>query len=183
MTMSIRPSTTWTEAASTKVNIGGVWKNMSSIKVNVSGVWKTVWPTATVTVSGETITGFSFGSTAYAGVYFYQDGHAQEGEVWKRTGASSYFQIDSSTDWIIPTTAATTTYRIYRNTWTGDTGFGTFNITTSPSAISSTRYIYVIDNSTGSGGRTISGTISIDDGTAGALDTGSYICSADREDF
>lgn len=139
---------------------------------------------AVVTVSGETVSAFSFGSTATAGVYFYEDGDAsgREGTV-RRLQNTAYSQIDVATDWIRPTDAATTTYRIYRNTWTGDTGDAVFNITTSPSAINADRFIYVFDNTVTAGGKTVNGNISIDDGTAGALDTGAYILTADREDF
>ena len=75
----------------------------------INSVWigaSKVWERATVTVSGQQIEDFESqeGDSASAGVKFGVDG-----KVYERVGGNET-QIDSSTDWIRPTSAAGSNY-------------------------------------------------------------------------
>lgn len=68
----------------------------------------------TVTLSGEGIVHTNLGGVATAGLRVNTDGTLD-----KRVG-TSYFQIDSATDWIIPNNAAETDYEFRVTSVTGD---------------------------------------------------------------
>lgn len=135
---------------------------------------------AVVTVSGATISTTNFQADSIAGVYFYGSG-SFIGDTRQRKNAT-YTQINSGTDWLRPELDAPGDYRIRRQSTTGDTGFMTATITTSYDGIAATDSVYVTDTTAGFGGKSITFTIEIDDGTT-LQDSGSYTCTADREDF
>jgi hypothetical protein len=134
----------------------------------------------TVTVSGETVNAFNFGTTATAGVIFYTSGTYQ-GDVRKKENGN-YWQIDTATDWIRPVTEAPGSYRIRYSSMTGDTGFMNNTITSTYDGIANGDYIEVVDNTVFFGGHSLDFTIEIDDGTT-LQDSGTYSLNADREDF
>ena len=81
----------------------------------VQSVWigaTKIWQRATVSVSGESISHFSFG-TVTAGVRFNADGTVQ-----KRIG-TTYTQIDTGTDWIRPVSEASGDYQIHASKTSG----------------------------------------------------------------
>jgi len=135
-------------------------------------------PADVVTLSNHSNTAFNFGADALA--YFKVDG---DGNMYQKDNAAGYVQIDVTNDWIRPTTSAPGAYRTKFSNLTGDTAFrvgwgfeGTYY------ALTADRWMYVYDNTTSSGGKSISMTYHIDDGSV-EQDTGSYTLTADREDF
>lgn len=132
----------------------------------------------TVTLSGETVTAFNFGANATA--HFKVD---NDGNMYERTNSGSWSQIDSSTDWVRPTSSAPGSYRTMYDSETGDTGFlvawgfsGTYY------AVSTDREMYTYDNTSVAGGKSVTCDFHIDDGSTEQA-TASYTMTADREDF
>ena len=130
-----------------------------------------------VTLSGATVSAFSFMSQATAECFFQTSGIVQ-----RRLNGGSLFQLSPSTDWIIPNGAAPGTYRCRHINRTGDA----YNFVTAAvnvwSALTSQYEIQQIDNSPTAGGQSTTATIEIDDGTT-LQDSASYNVNADREDF
>lgn len=165
------------------IKVGGVWKTPDAVHIKVGGVWKQVWSGETVTVSGETINGFNFGATANAGAYFYQSGSSFPGQVRKREN-NTYTLIDTATDWLRPTTATTSNYRIAHDGGLGDTGAYNGNITTTYSAINAIKYLNISDDTPSFGGNSATYVVYIDAGSNPPIeDSGTYVLTADREDF
>ena len=133
---------------------------------------------ATVTLTGDTNSAFAFGSNATAYHFFNNDGTTDE-----KDNSSANVQINASTDWIIPNSAAPGTYRIRHTSATGDTGaFTPAGAINTYIALTTSRNYFVVDASPTAGGNSVTYTIEIDDGSV-SQDTGSYTLTADREDF
>ncbi len=120
-----------------------------------------------VTTSGETVSHTeSGGGTGTVGIKFNQDGTVDGVEDGSDT------QVDSSTDWIIPTRAQSRQERIRFVSFVGDALFA--------SATSENNWIDLTANRTwqlrqvGTGSKSCSFTIEIDDGNGTTLDTGAY---------
>jgi len=139
--------------------------------------WEQIWPGAggTVTVSGETITDSSLGTSA-AGIRVNADG-----TIDKYTTTDGYQPIDSGTDWIIPNGSASSAYEARV---TGVFPPGSV-FTSSPGAdgtwfnLGSNREWLL--SLTGSSGDTdtITFVLEIRDGSAVTQDTGSYSLTVD----
>lgn len=174
------------------VRVGGVWKGVSKVYVKVAGVWKesaahakvaAAWKQAhsalTLTLSGESVSDFSFGSTSRA--EFKLDAN---GNMYKKSGTGgSYVQIDTATDWIRPVSSAGVPYR---TRYTAHSGFALDGSTSQAENVwhsTATNYFWVMVDDTPTGGvQTANFTIQIDDGTT-VVASGAYTISVDREDF
>ena len=131
-----------------------------------------------VNLDGHTNTAFRFGANALA--YFKVDG---DGNMYMKDNVGSYTQIDSTADWVRPTTSAPGTYRTMFDSITGDTAFRVgWGFASTYYALTTDREMYVYDNTSASGGKTITMDYHIDDGTTEQA-TGVYTLTADREDF
>ena len=150
---------------------------MAGAMMMSSGAHAGAAASATVTLSGDSNSAFAFGSNATAYHYANSDGTFDE-----KDNSSPNIQINASTDWVIPNSAAPGTYRIKYSSMTGDTGDYVGSISTVYAALTSSRYAAVQDTTIISGGKSITFTLHIDDGTT-EQDTGSYTLTADREDF
>lgn len=125
-----------------------------------------------VTVSNATCTN----SDAPAPVSAYYKVDA-DGNVYRDIGAG-YQQINSATDWIRPTTAASGTYSV-RATQTGSTGIGTRSGTLNTwLALSVDRIWSITRNASGTATWTLTIEIS-DDGGSTVLDSGTVTLTAD----
>jgi hypothetical protein len=132
-----------------------------------------------VTLSGGTVNAFAFGQNSIAFHYFNADGTSDR----DGTTTPPRTQINASTDWVIPNGSAPGSYRVKYSNMTGDTGSYSGNISTVYAALTAPdKYVAVTDTTTGAGGKSITETVHIDDGTT-EQDTGSYTQTADREDF
>ena len=135
-------------------------------------------PSAVVTLSGQVISSFSFGSNALSAVIVDSTGIMQQ---QLNNGVPT--QIDASTDWIIPNSAANSSYRVR---YTNKTGVAfTFNNIGAENvyaAISVDRQLEITDSNPTPGGVQATFTLEIDDGSV-SQDTGAYILNAEREDF
>lgn len=135
---------------------------------------------AVVTITNDTNEAFNFSADAVAQHIWNTDGTLDE-----KDNSNSPIQINASTDWIIPNDAASSSYRIRHTSATGDTGApwvpaGAINTFI---AISAARAYKVTDTTATIGGKSVTYAIEIDDGSGTALDSGSMILTADREDF
>jgi hypothetical protein len=134
---------------------------------------------AVVTVTSDTNSAFSFGTAATAYHIWNTDGTRDE-----KDNSNAAIQILASTDWIIPNSAASSSYRIRHTSATGDTGnftpAGSINVWLS---FSSQHLYSVVDNSPTAGGNSVTYNIQIDDGGGTALDSANQTLTADREDF
>jgi hypothetical protein len=134
----------------------------------------------TVTLTGDGNTAFAFGEDSNAYHIANSDGTFDE-----KDNNSSNTQIHSSTDWIIPNASAPGSYRIRHTTNTGDTGASWWfpaGLINTYLALTSNRTYRVRDNTVSAGGKSVTYTLEIDDGSV-SQDTGSYTLTADREDF
>ena len=130
-------------------------------------------PNPLVTLSGQTVSDVEFGRVCTAGIRFNSDGTVDE------LVDSTYTQIDTTTDWIIPNAAASTDFdvRITSVTWnSSSTGF----LTEAASEdtwidLGSNREWSVRDtDSSGSGDKDVQFTVEIRNGAGVTVDTGSY---------
>lgn len=136
-------------------------------------------PSEVVTVSIRTNIAFNFGANALAYMIWNADGTRDD-----KDNSNSAVQVLSSTDWIIPNSAASSSYRIRHSSESGDTGsFFSYGSINTWYAISGSRTYYVVDTTPGPGSKSCNFTIEIDKGSGTALDTGLCTCTADREDF
>ena len=142
------------------------------------GFWADAGASGTVTLTNASNSAFSFGSDAYA--YFFWN---TDGTVDQKDNNAAAQQINSGTDWIIPNTAASSSYRIKYSSLTGDTGFFGVggNLSTSYTAMSVNNSAFVYDTTIGFANKSCTFTIHIDDGTT-EQDTASYTLTANRED-
>ena len=136
-------------------------------------------PSEVVTLSGEFIASFSFGSNAQARVDIDEDGN-----MYRRLNGGAQQQIDSATDWLRPTTGAPGSYRVR---YTNKTGVAfTFNTIGSENVYAnispSGRSLEVTDANPAPGGVVATFDLEIDDGSV-SQDSGAYSLSAEREDF
>lgn len=170
MTLEVNIGGVWKTVSSVEVNVGGVWKTVSNIESNIAGVWKDV-PVGTVTLTNASITD-SGGAPARATVIVRTDGTLD-----KREGGT-VTQINTSTDWIIPNVAASSSYQAKWDLVSGDAPTEVTAGWTEASwqAISSD---LTVGYATGAPG-TESGVVrvSIRLGTGATLDTGDYTLSA-----
>ena len=131
-----------------------------------------------VTLSGETVFAFSFGSQATAEIYLQTDG-----TVDRRVNFGSFVQVDSGTDWVIPNGDAPGSFRGRFTNLTGDAlNFSSATVNTYRAFTIGNYLCRQIDNSPFAGGQTSNFTLEIDDGAV-SQDTGAYVLDADREDF
>ena len=131
-----------------------------------------------VNLDGHINAAFRFGANALA--YFKVDG---DGNMYQKDNVGSYTQIDSTADWVRPTTSAPGSYRVMFDNLTGDTAFRVgWGFASTYYALTTDREMYVFDNTTSGGGKTITMDYNIDDGTTEQA-SASYTLSADREDF
>jgi hypothetical protein len=134
---------------------------------------------AVVTVSGESVLEISSVATTTAGIRVGTDGF-----ITARRGGS-YTSIDTGTDWIIPRTAASSTYecRITSVSFTVGSGWlvqAAANDTWID--LSAHREWSVQDTNSGPAGRKrVSFTLEIRLGTGAVLDSGAFILEADYE--
>lgn len=148
------------------------------------GVRRAAWGDAgggdVITLSGETSTAFSFGSNATAYLRLKNNGN-----VYKQQNASSEVQVDTATDWVRPASSAPGSYRVMFDNETGDTTtfFVTWGTSGTYYALTSTRQMYVYDNTATAGGKSVTCDWHIDDGTTVLEENVSYTMTADREDF
>jgi len=140
-------------------------------------VFDPLYASEVVTITTKNNPAFRFGATATAFVYWNSDGTTDY-----KDNDSAATQVHASTDWIIPNGSAPGTYRIRYTGMTGDTGFYTGTMSTVYSALTGSKYFAVYDNTASFGGRSVTATIQIDDGTT-FVTSGSATVSADREDF
>lgn len=102
MTGHVNIGGTWKAVDEIHVNVGGTWKQVSEGHVNVGGTWKQFYVSEVVTLSGEDVSHVvADPSNALAGLRFDTDGN-----VYKIEGSGNETQIDTTTDWIRPTTGA-----------------------------------------------------------------------------
>jgi len=81
---------------------GSVWRDCIAVHVYDGAAWRQVFK-PTLTLSGETVYSPSNGSTATAGIRVNTDGTIDS------LKNATYAQIDSTTDWIVPNSAALST--------------------------------------------------------------------------
>ncbi len=81
---------------------GSVWRSCTEVHVYDGSAWRQVFK-PTLTLSGQIVYAFSNGSTAIAGIRINTDGTIDQ------LKGTTYTQIDSITDWIIPNSAALST--------------------------------------------------------------------------
>jgi len=131
-----------------------------------------------INLDGHTNTAFNFGANAIA--YFRI---AADGNMYQQDNAAGFTQIDSTADWIVPEASAPGSYRCMFDNLTGDTTFRVgWGFASTWYALTSNRDMYVYDNTTGPGGKSITMDYAIDDGTTEQA-SASYTLTADREDF
>lgn len=162
------------------IKVGGAWKAPDYVHIKVAGVWKQVWANIVVTLSGETVDAFSFGSDAKAEIIVDNDG-----KVYKRTNNGSKVQIDTGTDWIRPVSAAPDDYECRYTGLTGDALDAATSAAQNTWRALTTDYFFVqTDSTTGAGGKSSTFTIEIRKGSSGsAIASASFTLTADREDF
>lgn len=144
------------------------------------GVRRASWAgSADVTVSGDSFTAFNAGADAQAFMIWNQDGTRDE-----KANASASVQVFSSTDWVIPNSAAPGSYRIRHTSATGDTGDFTpaaaINVYVS---LTSNALYDVLDTTAIAASKSVTFNIQIDDGAGNVLSQASQTLTADREDF
>lgn len=135
---------------------------------------------AVVTITNDTNSAFNFGANAIAQHIWQTDGTLDE-----KDNTSPNVQINSSTDWIIPNSAADSSYRNRHTSATGDTGTpwvpaASINVWAS---MTSARGYQVTDTTVAFGGQSVTYVVEMDKGTGTALDSGTMTLTADREDF
>ena len=103
------------QATEIHIGVGGVWKDCSEVHVGVGGVWKQVFQKVAITLSGQSVSEVGAGEQI-AGIRINTDG-----TIDQRTALATYTQIDASTDWIIPNSAAAdATYHVKWTPGVGD---------------------------------------------------------------
>lgn len=134
---------------------------------------------AVVTVTARTNTAFNFGADAIAYMLWIQDGTRDD-----KDNLDASTQVLSTTDWVIPNSAAPGSYRIRHTSATGDTAHwspaGTINVYL---GLTATRTYQVTDTTTVATTRSVTFNIQIDDGAGNVLSQASQTVTADREDF
>jgi hypothetical protein len=116
MTTHVNDSGTWRELTNVYINVSGVWTEIQEVYVNDAGTWRSVFVKAVVTVSGESV---------FTDVHVSPD----PGTAFVRFNTNGTVdslvdgvttQIDASTDWIIPNSAASGLYEIMAHQNSGD---------------------------------------------------------------
>ena len=111
--------------------------------------------------------------------------------IWNQDGTKDFkdntdasTQVNATTDWVIPNSAAPGSYRIRHTSATGDTAdftpAGTIN---SWLALTSNALYDVLDTTITATVKSVDFDIEIDDGGGTALSSASNTLTADREDF
>jgi hypothetical protein len=119
MTMHENVSGTWKLVTSAAENVSSVWKQILSGYENVSGTWKRFF--TVVTLSGEAIDDTVLDpSDATAALRVDADGN-----VYSITSGAGTVQLDSSTDWIRPTTLASVNFEVQATLNSGSLAGGT----------------------------------------------------------
>ena len=168
----------WEDVADIKRWTGSAWETINQVNRWSGSAWEKIWPSYTVTVSGESVT-HDTDVTATAGIRFNSDG-----TVDKREG-SSYTQVDTSTDWIDPNGAADSTYdvRITSVVWTNGSSF--FVEAASEDVwidLGSDREWSVQDTqSSGLGRKTVSFTVEIRKDEGAVIDSATYSLDANYQ--
>lgn len=132
-----------------------------------------------VTLSGGTYNAGNMGADAYS--YFIVD---QNGNTYKRANNDTPIQVNTTDDWIRPTSEAPGTYQVRVTNVTGDLSF--WSSTSAEDAwytlSTSDWFVWVWDSTIGFGGKSITFDVEIRKGTGPTLASTSYTLSADRED-
>lgn len=166
MPLSVGVGGSWKTVTAVWVGVGGAWKRVTSLKVGVGGAWKEAL--ATVTVSGEPVADSAVSpSGASASLVFRSDG-----TVDSVTNTNGTVQIDASTDWIIPNSAAPGSYEVQATLNSGSLTSGT---TGSWLALTSDRTWTVSRSGVGTSSANL--TIEVRLGTT-VLDSGTYTIEA-----
>lgn len=142
------------------------------------GFWSDAGGGGTVTLSGETVN--RDGTLDVVGIYVYGSSSGSQGQVDKREG-STYTQIDTTTDWVIPNSAAGDGYHIKCTItsdiggdpgFTGGSGTGSW---LSLTGVTSRFWIAEPPGPYGADSKDITFTLEIsDDGGSTTLDSASY---------
>jgi len=146
---------------------GATWRDCIAVHVYDGAAWRQVFK-PTLTLSGETVYSPSNGSTATAGIRVNTDGTIDS------LKNATYAQIDSTTDWIVPNSAALSTDEVRV---TGVTG----TFTSSPGADGTWFDMSVAREWTAPVGTTIT-TFTLEVNRAGGAteDTGAYSIESER---
>lgn len=175
--LHIRVGGIWKSIDDCQIKVAGAWKQPDSVHVRVGGVWKQVWAGVSYNLTNASNSAFKFGSNATAYLYVNADG-----TVDSKDNASPNQQINSSTDWCIPNAATTGLERVRHEGLTGDTGSYVGSMSATYSTLG-TRYFAVVDSTPGFGGKSVTATVRIDDGSGNSLASALWTVTADREDF
>ena len=132
-----------------------------------------------VTLSGESVFNFSFGSNAFAWLKIDNDGN-----VYRQIGNAGYVQVDTLTDWVRPASSSPGAYQVRYTNLLGDALVSASAAEDVWLAMSIGDFVLLQ--------RTFSGpiesfnstfTIEIREGTGAVLDSGLYSLNVEREDF
>ena len=170
--MHVQVSSAWKKVDALHVKVSGTWKAVNTAYVKVGGAWKEFFQFVVYTLSGEVIVSLGAGDQT-AGIRFNADG-----TVDKETTGGGFQQIDSATDWVIPTASRTGSERVRAvatppgDDWTSEAAVpGTWvDISTNP------RWYLTDDEAVGLDTGNV--TFQIDDGAGNVLTSGVYLCNA-----
>lgn len=131
-----------------------------------------------VTISAATVSAFSFGTNATANYKVQTDG-----TIDRQLNGGSDVQINTATDWIRPTAAASSDYEVRHQSQTGDTSSYTGDLTSTWQDMSQQRNGQVLDATITAGGKSVTQTVEMRKNGGSVLSSATITISADREDF
>jgi hypothetical protein len=166
----------WEDVADIKRWTGSAWESINAVSRWSGSAWEQIWPSFTVTLSGETVTDYHspLPGTATAGIRFNTDGTVD------KLVDGAYSQIDSGTDWIIPNVDADSTFdvrctNITSGSWTSEAAAEDTWI-----SLSANREWYVFTNGIPST-QACTCTFEIRKDGGAVLDSATYTCTATVE--
>lgn len=166
--LKVRSGDAWTTAFVPKIRSAGAWA-VPAGKIRIAGAWEVF--TGVVTLSGESITHMGVGAGTYTAAVIFRS----VGIVEKKVDATTT-QIDSATDWIVPTSHAPSDYEVKASLTSGPnpTNIGTFALDVWHPLTGDVTWERVTSNNEDS---TVL-VCSIRKGTGAVIDTGTYTLRA-----
>ena len=167
----IRSGGAWRKATEIYIRSGSTWRDVKEAWLRIGGTWQQVFLASVVTLSGASVT-HVFDGVTYAGVRINSDGTVDQRKN------STYTQLSSGTDWIIPNSAASgDTYEVYA-TKTGDTLDASSAALSTWINVSTNPQWTIADTTADDGADTATVTIQIRKNGGAAVDSGVYNLSA-----
>lgn len=166
------------DVAVAKVWDGAAWVEKCSFYDGAD--WQELYASTTYALNNVTNTAFNFGANAYS--YWKADNN---GNCYTKDNSGSWNQVQSSTDWVRPSTEAPGSSQIRHTAETGDTSWGVPpGALNAWLALSTDRSFYCYDSAPLFGIKEVVFTVELDGtGSSSADDTATITLRADREDF